>query len=48
MPQYYLTLFLGELMQQTGLPDAHVPDNYVLKYVVVIVRSARHDCVDIY
>lgn len=42
-----LTLFLGELMQQTRFPDAHVTDDDVLENVVVVVRTARHsdgDC----
>lgn len=39
----WLTLLLGELVQQTGLPDAHIADDDVLEDVVVIVRTARHD-----
>lgn len=33
-------------MQQAGLADAHVPDNDVLEYIVVVVRALRHrgDC----
>lgn len=44
-----LTLFLGELVQQAGLAHAHVPDDDVLKYVVVVVRALRHrgDCKEV-
>ena len=37
-----LTLLLGELMLQTGLADAHVTNDDVLKDIVVVIRALRH------
>ena len=37
-----LTFFLCELVQQAGLAHSHVPDDDVLEYVGVVVRTSRH------
>lgn len=37
------TFFFRELMEQTRLPDSHIPDDDVFKYVRIIIRTRRHD-----